>query len=256
LSSGESRVLKSFDIDQFEAVVFDLDSTLTNTQNYPIIASEWLLRESGHYSDEVMHTYIRTLVMRYRRAIQDIVDGAPYRNPISIVKTAMENSLTDLELEIDSDLIQEASQRFKSLHIELSTIKEGVTELLETLKNRRKKLGVISNSFEGHAKIILKNLKLDEFFSMILDGESLKTYKPSRIPFERSARDLSVEISKIVYVGDEYYSDMVGAKRSGMTTIWINNRDRSLSDLISKHGADSTPDYVLKSVSEMLDLIQ
>jgi 2-haloalkanoic acid dehalogenase type II len=236
-------------------VVFDLDSTLTDTQNYPLIASEWLLRKSGHYSDEEMMAYIRTLVIRYRQAIQEIVQGAPYRSPADIIKSAMQNSLSDLKLDIDPQLVEEASQRFKSLHIELSTPKERVVELLHSLKTKGKKLGVISNSFEGHARIILSNMKMEHYFSTILDGESLQTYKPSNLPFERAARDLDVDISKVVYVGDEYYSDMVGAKGAGMTTIWINNRERSLTDLVAKHGASSAPDFVLESVSEMIDLI-
>ncbi|MFW9812989.1 MAG: HAD family hydrolase [Candidatus Thorarchaeota archaeon] len=245
----------SIDFARFEAVVFDLDSTLTNTQDYPMIASEWLLRKSGHYSEEEMSTYVRTLVIRYRQAIQEIVDGAPYRNPSDIVRSAMEYSLSVLKLDVAPELIEEAFYRFKSLHIELSTVRDNVVEVLESLTAKGKKLGVISNSFEGHARIILTNLNLLHYFSTILDGESIQTYKPSRIPFEQAARNLNVDISKIVYIGDEYYADMVGAKRAGMTTIWINNRERSLSDLVEKHGVSSTPDYILESVSDMVDMI-
>ena len=69
-----------------------------------------------------MIAYIRNLVTRYREAIQSIVEGAPYRSPFDIVKTAMENSLRDFDIRVDNDLVDEATQRFKSLHIELSTL--------------------------------------------------------------------------------------------------------------------------------------
>lgn len=245
----------SFELTQFEAVVFDLDSTLMDTQRYPMVASEWLLRKSGVYSEEEMMSYIRALVMRYRQAIQAIVVGAPYRSPLNIIRTAMENSLIDLNVRVDQGLIEEAAQRFKSSHIELSTPYDKVEELLGSLKSKSQKLGIITNSFEGNAQIILKKLNLDHFFSSIVDCGSVQSYKPSNLLFERAAGDLDISTSKIIYIGDEYYSDMVGGKDAGMTTIWINKRGRSLSDQISKHGARSTPDYVLGSVSEFCDLL-
>jgi HAD superfamily hydrolase (TIGR01549 family) len=238
-----------------EAIVFDLDSTLTDTQRYPIVATEWLLWNSGVTSEEEMSSYIRTLVTRYRQAIQAIVKGAPYRSPVNIVKTAMENSLVDLDISVDQGLVEEATQRFKSLHIELSRPYDGVEELLDSLEDKEQNMGVISNSFEGHAQIILTNLELDHYFSTILDCGYVNAYKPSSTVFELAARNLNADISKILYVGDEYYSDMVGAKGAGMITIWINKHGRSLSDLITKHGSASTPDFVLGSVSEMHDLL-
>jgi FMN phosphatase YigB (HAD superfamily) len=95
----------------------------------------------------------------------------------------------------------------------------------------------------------------DNYFSSVLDCGSVQNYKPSKLLFERTSRDLKLESSEIVYVGDEYYSDMVGGKSVGMTTIWVNRRNRSLSDLVAKHGSDSTPDYVIGSVSEMCDML-
>jgi 2-haloalkanoic acid dehalogenase type II len=247
--------LKSFDIGQFEAVVFDLDSTLIDTQNYPIVATEWFLTKTGVSLEEKMMSYVRNLVTRYRHSIHAIVQGAPYRNPFSIIKTAMKNSLVDLEIDAKQALVDEAAQKFKLLHIELSKPNDGVEELLGSLDSRGLKLGIITNSFEGHAKIILANIGWSHFFSSVLDCSSVQNYKPSSLLFDRASKDLGLEPSEIIYVGDEYYSDMVGAKGAGMDTIWINKRNRSLSDLIEKHGVDSTPDYVLGSVSEMCDML-
>ena len=239
----------------YEAVIFDLDSTLTDTHRYPFVACEWLLRKAGVFSEEYMTSYIRNLVTRYREAIQAIVEGASYQSPFNIVKTAMENSLRDLDIRVDFELVEEAAQRFKSLHIELSTPYAGVNKVLDSLKTKTQRLGVLSNSFEGHAKIILEKLELDHYFLSVLDCGDVQAYKPMSSLFERVVQNLNVEISKSIYVGDEYYADMVGAKGAGMTTIWINKRERSLSDLITKHGADSSPDYVLKSVSEMYEIL-
>ncbi|KXH70477.1 MAG: hypothetical protein AM326_04330 [Candidatus Thorarchaeota archaeon SMTZ-45] len=242
------------DLSAFETVIFDLDSTLTNTHRYPIVASEWLLKKIGIDSEELMSSYIRNLVIRYRKALQAIVEGAPFRSPFDIIYTAMKNSLEDIEQKVDSTLVNEATQRFKALHLELSTPYDGVLEILEKLKARNIKLGVISNSFAGHARIILTNLELDYFFSSIVDCGDVNAYKPMKEPFERVLRELNTEVSRSIYIGDEYYADMVGAKLVGLTTIWINNRNISLEDQVAKYGSSSTPDFVLSSTHEFLQL--
>jgi len=240
---------------KFEAVIFDLDSTLTDTHHYPIVATEWLLKKYGIDSEELKSSYLRNLVIRYRKAIQAIVQGAPYRSPFEIIHTASRNSLEDIDLVVDPTLVKEATERFKGLHLELSTPNNGVMEILENLKTREFNMGVISNSFEGHARIILTNLELDHFFSSIVDCGDVQAFKPMSAPFERVLHDLNTIGSRALYIGDEYYADMVGAKSLEMTTIWINNRNISIEDQVVKYGPTSTPDYILKSISEFCELL-
>ena len=247
--------MSKLDLNKFDAIIFDLDSTLTNTHRYPIVASEWLLKKLGIDSEDIIASYIRNLVIRYRKAIQAIVEGASYRSPFDIIQTAMMNSLEDIEQTADPALVNEATQLFKALHLELSTPYEGVIDILHNLKKRGIKLGVISNSFAGNARIILTNLEMDNFFSSIVDCGDVNAFKPMKEPFERVLRDLKTEDSNALYVGDEYYADMVGAKLVGMTTVWINNRQGSLEDQVAKYGASTTPDFVLNSISEFSHLL-
>ena len=246
--------MSKLDLSQFDAVIFDLDSTLTNTQRYPFVASEWLLKKSGIDSKELSASFLRSLFTRYTMAIQAIVEGAPYRSASDIVQTAMTNSLEDIEQPVDSVLVDEATRRFKALHLELSVLQDGVVEMLENLKTRGIKLGVLTNSFAGHARIILTRLELIQFFSSIVDCGDVNAFKPMKAPFERVLLDLETEGAKAIYVGDEYYADMVGAKSACLTTVWINNRERSLEDQVSKYGVSTTPDFVLNSITEFAEL--
>jgi putative hydrolase of the HAD superfamily len=188
-------------------------------------------------------------------AIEAIVEGAPYRSASDIVEASMKDSLADIDQPVDSDLVKEATHRFKALHLELSTLQNGVTGILENLKRREIKLGVLSNSFAGHARIILTKLELVHYFSSIVDCGTVNAFKPMKAPFERVLSDLNTQDSKALYVGDEYYADMVGAKSVGMTTIWINNRDRSLEDFATKYGFSTTPDFVLNSIIEFREML-
>ena len=246
--------MSELDLSKFEAVIFDLDSTLTNTQQYPFVASEWLLKKIGVDSEELKASFLQSLFTRYMAAIQAIVEGAPYRSAYEIVHTSMANSLEDIEQHVDLRLVDEAAHRFRTLHLELSTLRDGVIEILDNLKTRELKMGVITNSFAGNAKNILTNLDLVHFFSSIVDCGDVNAFKPMKAPFERVLRDLDTAATKSVYVGDEYYADMVGAKSLGMTTVWINFRERSLEDQVAKYGFAMTPDFVLSSITEFGEL--
>lgn len=220
-----------------------------------MVASEWLLTKSNVKSKEHREMYVRNLVIRYFNTIQTIVDGGPYITPFDIVRSAMADSLEDLGYYPDQKLVQDATVYFRSLHIELSTPYPGVEMMLKSLGRLGMKLGVLSNSFEGNSATILQNFDLREYFQAVIDCGDVRAYKPMRAPFARVLEVLEVESTKALYVGDEYYADMVGAKTMDLTTVWINNRNQSLDDLIIKHGPLSVPDYVTSSITEFANML-
>jgi len=224
------------DIQEFEAIVFDLDSTLLNTHRYPLVASKWLLERSNVVSEELSEIFLKNLVARYFNGIQEIVDGAPFRTPFEIVRTAMGNSLRDINYEVNPSLLEEATQRFKALHIELSEPYPGVLDMLIDLQSRGIKTGVLSNR-------------------AVVDCGIVKAFKPMSSIFERVLTDLDVTPSVTLFVGDEYYADMVGAKKVDLKTVWINNRNYSVEDMIAKYGPSSAPDYVTSSITEFAEML-
>ena len=114
---------------------------------------------------------------------------------------------------------------------------------------------MLSNSFEGNTAKILENFDLLHYFHAVVDCGDVNAYKPMKEPFSRILELLDIEPSHALYVGDEYYADMVGAKTTNLTTVWINGRRYSLEDLISKYGPEYVPDYVVSSIAEFAELL-
>jgi phosphoglycolate phosphatase-like HAD superfamily hydrolase len=112
--------VRDFSLRSFEAILFDLDSTLTNTQSYPLRASEWLLAKYSDAPDDLMGSYIMALVRNYRLELKDVAESGIYRPPVQVVKDAIRTTLVNLELSFSEALLEEASQRFKRLHMDLS----------------------------------------------------------------------------------------------------------------------------------------
>jgi HAD superfamily hydrolase (TIGR01662 family) len=243
--------VKEFSLRSFEAILFDLDSTLTNTHSYPLRASEWLLAQYSDAPDDLLGSYIMALVRNYRLELRDVAESGIYRPPVQVVKDAIRTTLVNLELSFSEALLEEASQLFKRLHMDLSEKMPGVDSLLKSLQLHDIKMGIVTNSFEGHADRILKELELDRFFYIVVDGKEIRAFKPKSAPFEYALDKLGAKPENSVMIGDEFFNDMVGAKAIGLSTVWINHRQQSIDEMLDKYGQSSAPNLI---VDNLLDL--
>ncbi len=239
-------------LSSYEAVVFDLDNTLTDTKRYPIRASRWFLNQLGIDDESTLEEYLRVLIPAYFRGVQSIAEGAPYRSPREIVHSAIATTAKSIRLDPDPQLVIQTTDLFQQLHLEVSELKPDADLLLTQLKQIGIRLGVITNSFEGHLRLILERLGVIDKFSALVDPGDVKAYKPMASPFEETLKRLNSQIHSTLYIGDEYYADVMGAKRLGIDVVWINNRGQSLEDNILRYGEATRPDLVLGEVNELL----
>jgi putative hydrolase of the HAD superfamily len=244
-----------FDLSGFKAVLFDLDSTLIDTENYALRASAWILSQCTDEPDDLLGPYLRTLVKHYRDETYRIADGFPYISPHECVKNAIQTTIEEMNFDAEPSLPERGADLFKRLHLELSKPYPGVERLLDLLKSKNLKLGVLTNSFEGHSKIILDRFNLRYFFDSVLDGSDVKSYKPQPEPFNYALNTLNVKAKESLFIGDEFVADIVGAFSLGMTVVWINTRYQKLEELQNKHGPNVIPALVLPSLSEFANYL-
>jgi len=96
-----------------------------------------------------------------------------------------------------------------------------VPGLLEELRRRGVRLGVISN-WDPSAKPILAKLGLLDFFETTIISSEVGISKPNKAIFEIALKKAGIKASECLYVGDNYYDDAVGAKSVGMDYRIIN----------------------------------
>ncbi len=91
------------------------------------------------------------------------------------------------------------------------------------LLNKHYKLGIVSN-FYGNMQTVLKEFKIDEFFSVVIDSAVLGIRKPDPEIFLAATRSLQCDPKKTVVIGDSYDRDIMPAKSVGFKTIWLKSR--------------------------------
>jgi HAD superfamily hydrolase (TIGR01549 family) len=79
-------------------------------------------------------------------------------------------------------------------------------------------LGMVSNRdkpFDDE----LKELGLREFFQFTLAAGDVNSYKPDRAIFDEAVKRAGTSASETMYVGDNYFADIVGSRRAGLQPV-------------------------------------
>lgn len=96
-----------------------------------------------------------------------------------------------------------------------------VFALLATLQQSGYVLGVVSNRDDPFDEE-LRDLKLDSYFRFALAGGEVNSFKPDALIFERALELSETAAHESIYVGDNYFADIVGARRAGLTPVLID----------------------------------
>ena len=100
-------------------------------------------------------------------------------------------------------------------------IPEEAPMLLTALKDAGYILGVVSNRDEPFHEE-LKELKLDSYFRFALAGGEIQSFKPDALIFQRGLELAGTSAPETMYIGDNYFADIVGAHRAGLEPVLLD----------------------------------
>jgi len=99
-----------------------------------------------------------------------------------------------------------------------SHIPDDSRPVLDALKRDGYILGVISNRDEPF-QTELEKLDIHSYFQFSLAGGEVQSFKPDTLIFEHGLKKAGVNADEAIYVGDNYYADIVGSRRAGLTPV-------------------------------------
>ncbi len=120
----------------------------------------------------------------------------------------------------------------------------GIKESIESL-SKKYKLGVISDTIFSSGRVlkqILVEYGLAQYFESFVFSDEAGCSKPDRRVFEIAARDLGVNTSDIVHIGDREKKDIQGAHQVGAkaiyTTVVLNRGPAKKAEAICQNYRD------------------
>ena len=100
---------------------------------------------------------------------------------------------------------------------------DGALEFLDKVKETYQ-LVIITNGFEKTQQIKIESSGLANYFSKVFTSESTGFKKPDPRFFINVLESINVEKSKCLVIGDNPMSDILGAKRMGIDSCWVNTQ--------------------------------
>lgn len=154
------------------------------------------------------------------------------------------------EMNINSKLINSAINIYRDILRCLLTPSLVVTNTLSTLKERKYKLGAITDGSVKTTYEILLRLDLTKFFDAIIVSEEVGVEKPNPKIFEEALTRLKAKPFETMIVGDSLERDIIGGKKLGMVTVLIERyKPVKLGKVKIK------PDYRIRRLDELLDIL-
>ncbi len=212
------------------AVAFDIDGTL-----YP---NRVMLRRSVGFG--IRHARLLYHFAKVRKAIRST---RPIDDFYKLQARLMANALGRPEESVRAQIQRDIYDRWE-LVLKRVPLYEQVPTLIDELERSGLRLGVMSD-FPVVRKLEL--LGLEGRWDCAISTEEVGYLKPNPEPFERLIECLDVKASEILYVGNSYEYDVIGAGRAGLRTAWLNDR-RGTSNGIE---AGIRPDFTFSHYREL-----
>jgi HAD superfamily hydrolase (TIGR01549 family) len=147
---------------------------------------------------------------------------------------------------VEDDYIQELNAVYKKMLDEAVTILPNVKKTLDALYENGVRLGMVSN---GDTEELSAHLNgVSDLFDVIVTSEELEVYKPHSRIFNGALHKMGATREKTAFIGDSIISDMCGAKKAGLTTIWYNKRRRTPTH-------ELRPDFEIRDMAEVLKMV-
>lgn len=213
-----------------KGILFDLDGTLLDRDSSLIAFLENQYDRIHAFYDVDKHMFIE-------RFIQLDQKGYVWKDKVyqSLVK--------EMNLALSwEELLEDYVESFQNHCIGFS----GLIELLDFIKEKNLKLGIITNGFGRFQMNNIKGLKIDHYFDEILISEVEGLRKPDIEIFTRAANRLGIEPHEAIFVGDHPVNDVEASIKAGMVGIWKED------DFFERPSKD---DRSIKSLFEMKDLL-
>jgi putative hydrolase of the HAD superfamily len=107
-----------------------------------------------------------------------------------------------------------------------------VREVLQGLKRRGVKVGLISNGYEEEINLVLDKAALEAAaFDVIVGVDTVGKVKPDPDIFQYALKKLNVKPEEVIFVGDNVEADYEGARNVGIHALLIRRTGTPQSDV-------------------------
>ena len=148
----------------------------------------------------------------------------------------------------DEGLAEELNETHWTTMSRLFTHYPESRQVLEAM-SLKYRVSLLSNGPSDLQREKMRALGLEDRFEHVIVSGEVGHSKPSREIFEVLLSCTGAQASQVVYIGDNYMKDVVGAIGAGLRAVWVNRDDRQAPSHSLK------PEHVIKDLSELAHIL-
>lgn len=137
----------------------------------------------------------------------------------------------------------------EEIHDNMCFAFDGVKDMLNGLKERGIKIGIVTSKREDLAIRGMKIAGIYDYMDVIITPEKTTLHKPNGEPAEAACNLLGIEPKEAIMVGDSSY-DILCGNSAGCKTCAV---EYSIIDI--EKLKEVNPDYIIKKPIEILDIV-
>lgn len=241
----------------YKAVVIDLFDTLVswNPAGLPLV--EWRGRPIRSTMPLLFPTLEDALGARFDRDRFMAVHESVYREIFAqrlkhdaVETTCFQRFALTLEmLGLEDGEVAPLAEKLRQIHMaRVREVTAAPAARIDAMKKiaAHMRVGLISNfddSETGH--LIMHDTGIRDLFEAIIISADTGWRKPNPLIFRSILDKMSLEPADILFVGDTPHDDVLGSKRVGMHSAWIQSRGRELPADVP------APDITISDLSEL-----
>ncbi|MBI3486000.1 HAD-IA family hydrolase [Candidatus Daviesbacteria bacterium] len=209
-------------MNKFKAILFDVDGTLLDTDEWVFEAFNYSLKK--HNLAPITKKQLNSLMGNILKDCYKIL--APNGDLISLC---------------------EAHETYQNSRLNLIKAFPKSRKTLKTLKKSGIKLAAVSSRYANLIET-LKVGKLYEFLEVVISADDVKNPKPHPEPLLLALKKLNVEVKDALMVGDTHI-DILAGKAAKVKTAAVTY------GFFGKEIAKQNPDFLLDNLEQLLEII-
>lgn len=242
------KFYKQLDLSKIKVLSFDLDNTLYDCQSVLTRAENWFTTYlceiyglGGKYQSYDYWASVKSRVLHEDMSLED--DVTLLRAKSLVV------AFSEIGLPLKGGL-KEASDLVKLFIKKRSDgiVSDDVRILLSDLKSKYPLISVSNGNLDA------KQLELASYFETDLRPSRFKFHrKPHQDLFGECAKFTNAQPCEILHVGDDPYTDVLGAVNSGCRCVWLRKGYTGISP--DERFLSVLPDIEIDNILELRDLL-
>lgn len=209
----------------FEGFIFDIDGTLTST-------NELIFATFRHVTEKYLNKKVTD---------EEIISLFGPTEDV-ILKEWMTNDYEDAR--------KDYLAFYEAKHHLMADVYPGIKEALQFIKSKNIPLSIFTGKGRDSSLITLKKIGVIDLFDMIVTGDDVENHKPSPEGIEKFVKKYNLNRNKVLMIGDAP-ADVTAARNAGVkiaSVVWDSYAKEKVLQMKS--------DYVFETVDELMKFLK